>query len=93
MVRKYQIIWNKIILNPNQPQSIFVKWSLEKDKEPLETKMARIRKAVWKEKEKCKLETENGTKLKELYRLDCILDVEKHIMTFKLEKTIHPENL
>lgn len=92
MPRLYQPVWDKIIADPGK--SVKVKVT---GKDP---KLAqRIRKAVWKEKDLCCRKNQNGTFLKELYRLTCeIVEIikdgqkEKHLV-FRLVPSNHIENL
>lgn len=82
--RRYQHVWDRLIEAPDKQLAVKVT-----KKEML----ARVRKAVWKEKDICPRKNNNGTPLKKLYRLSVeILEAELKLI-FKLTPTNHQDNL
>lgn len=75
MPRRYQKAWEQILSEPGKTVKI-------KAKEPQYT--ARIRKAVWKEKERDQSKDTDGNLLKKRWRLTCEVLEDGITMIFKL---------
>jgi hypothetical protein len=82
--RKYEHVWERLINNPEKTVKIKV------NKAEI---LQRVRKAVWKEKDLCDRRTESGTLKKKLYRLTTEIIEKDLTILFKLEPTLHVENL